>query len=834
MKKLLSILTALALTASSAVSALAISDTVYSTDAAELTATLSELNDSDTEDFINENLDVKMQHLSTLVTLSSNRLYDEIAGEVEAALKDGLTAVEIKEAIYHSAAYCGYTRAAGALDAADAALEALGQPVPYESRITSTEETRYDDGLAVQRTLFGPTIGTISDGMTEASRLQTIYLSGICFGDFYNRTGLSLYTREFLTFCTIVGNGNCGGQLGGHANGNLSIGHSADMLRAAVLLNSEYNGVEKTALALSVINNADRGQEITAPEEPVGKTETITTDYSSDSEELLSIIEHYESDDDHDYIDDNLDKETQELIIEAVNAVIDGTAVPTSDDAAKQALIDLTVIGAQGGREAEVADNLAANTAAGNTSDTMLAAALLCTPYNGYPRTLNITGAINSAVAAASETPIPTAETPTPAQVADEVTITMQIGNPVMTVNGEQQNIDENGTAPVIVNDRTLLPIRTVIEAIGGDVAWSDSSKTAGLTYGDRVITLTADSTTAYVLGEEYTLDVAPAIINDRTMLPIRFIAENFGLSVDWEQETQTVTIIKSGAPDGEITTISNVFGMGDLNPVAPRFTGVSYLKNIVSHEDVFNVPSFGLVTFEPCTRTDWHSHAGGQILLVTEGTGVFGMEGQSPRLMLPGDVIFIEPNVRHFHSAADNSWFSHIALGVNPGVPGGTQWYEKVSSEEHAAAVAEARANGHAEDTDNTMFPTGEAVTESGYIGNVFVNTLVPNEEIFNSPEIRNYTFEMGARTDWHSHEGGQVIVVTDGIGIYQEQGQSARILKPGDVVLANPGVTHWHGAADEEFAYISVNANPGSDTITWGEAVTDEEYNSATSAAK
>ena len=129
----------------------------------------------------------------------------------------------------------------------------------------------------------------------------------------------------------------------------------------------------------------------------------------------MGIIEHYESDDDHDYIDSNLDEETQKLIIEVVNAVIDGTTIPTSDDAAKQALIDLTVIGAEGGREAEVADNLAANIAAGNTSDTMLAAALLCTPYNGYPRTLNITGAINSAVTAAAATPAPAEETPTPA-----------------------------------------------------------------------------------------------------------------------------------------------------------------------------------------------------------------------------------------------------------------------------------------------------------------------------------------------------------------------------------------------------------------------------------
>jgi len=134
-------------------------------------------------------------------------------------------------------------------------LKALGQDITYSSRITSSEDVRYDEGLATQRYLFGQQIGTITDDMDGALKLQTKLLSGICFGDFYNRTGLSLYTREFLTFCTIVGNGNCAGQLNGHINGNLSVGHSKDMLRAAVLLNEKYNGEEKTQLALDVIDS---------------------------------------------------------------------------------------------------------------------------------------------------------------------------------------------------------------------------------------------------------------------------------------------------------------------------------------------------------------------------------------------------------------------------------------------------------------------------------------------------------------------------------------------------------------------------------------------------
>ncbi|MGN0108331.1 MAG: carboxymuconolactone decarboxylase family protein [Hominilimicola sp.] len=190
-KKIISILIAASLAATAAANVFAVSDDIKSTDKEVLTQMLTNMSSSERAAFINENLDIKLQHLSTLVTLSSNRAYDKIADEVKAALDDGLTSAEIKEAIYHSAAYCGYTRAAGALDAADIALKALGQDITYKSRITSTEENRYADGLAMQRTLFGPQIGTITDGMEESLKMQTLFLSGICFGDFYNRSKIA-------------------------------------------------------------------------------------------------------------------------------------------------------------------------------------------------------------------------------------------------------------------------------------------------------------------------------------------------------------------------------------------------------------------------------------------------------------------------------------------------------------------------------------------------------------------------------------------------------------------------------------------------------------------
>ena len=135
----------------------------------------------------------------------------------------------------------------------------------------------------------------------------------------------------------------------------------------------------------------------------------------------------------------------------------------------------------------------------------------------------------------------------TTSQTSGNFEIILQIGNPVMTVNGTEKEIDPGmGTAPVVINDRTLLPVRAVVEEMGGTVGWNGDKQEVTLSYNNDEIKLTIDSPTAYLNGIEQTLDTAPVVINDRTMLPIRFIAESFKFDVDWAQDTQTVTITKA------------------------------------------------------------------------------------------------------------------------------------------------------------------------------------------------------------------------------------------------------------------------------------------------
>ena len=108
-----------------------------------------------------------------------------------------------------------------------------------------------------------------------------------------------------------------------------------------------------------------------------------------------------------------------------------------------------------------------------------------------------------------------------------------------------------------MVNDRTLLPARAIVEEMGGAVSWEDASGTATFTYDNAEVRLTVGSTTAYMNGTAYTLDVAPTVINDRTMLPIRFIAESFHFTVDWQEANQQV-IIKKGEGANNVPTQPN------------------------------------------------------------------------------------------------------------------------------------------------------------------------------------------------------------------------------------------------------------------------------------
>ncbi|MFX1280466.1 MAG: cupin domain-containing protein [Promethearchaeota archaeon] len=125
----------------------------------------------------------------------------------------------------------------------------------------------------------------------------------------------------------------------------------------------------------------------------------------------------------------------------------------------------------------------------------------------------------------------------------------------------------------------------------------------------------------------------------------------------------------------------------------------------------------------------------------------------------------------------------------------------------------------------NSVIFPKGEKATSDYFTGNVWVQMLV-TEEIFNC-QVYNVTFEPEARTKWHSHPGGQILLVTGGKGHYQAEEKPAQSLQVGDVVKIPPNVKHWHGASKESwFVHVGITANPTLGRAEWFGPVTEEEY--------
>ena len=129
-----------------------------------------------------------------------------------------------------------------------------------------------------------------------------------------------------------------------------------------------------------------------------------------------------------------------------------------------------------------------------------------------------------------------------------------------------------------------------------------------------------------------------------------------------------------------------NVFGLGEPNNAfAQYFIGQSYLNPLTDPKETSLF--LANVTFEPGCRNNWHIHhaskGGGQLLICTAGYGWYQEEGKEAVSLEPGKVITIPANVKHWHGAKKDSYFSHIAIEV-PGEDTSNEWLEEVSDEEY------------------------------------------------------------------------------------------------------------------------------------------------------
>lgn len=127
----------------------------------------------------------------------------------------------------------------------------------------------------------------------------------------------------------------------------------------------------------------------------------------------------------------------------------------------------------------------------------------------------------------------------------------------------------------------------------------------------------------------------------------------------------------------------------------------------------------------------------------------------------------------------------------------------------------------------ESTIFAKGKQITNDNFTGTAWLENLIQADSV-NQTSVGSVTFEPGARSKWHSHPAGQILLVIDGVGYYQEKGQPKKILRKGDAIKCPAYVPHWHYASsDTKFIQVAITGREKGETV-WLEAVTNKEYHS------
>ena len=199
-------------------------------------------------------LDTKTRLTLTLAAIIGANGINEYRVMVGAALNVGVTPIQIKEIVYQSLPYVGMARAFDFIQATNEVLTSRGIQLPLEGQSTTDTTTRHDNGLAVQKAIFGKVI----DEMYERSPKDQLhiqhFLSANCFGDYYTRTGLDLRLRELVTLSILIALGGADSQVKGHVRGNLNVGNGRDVLIDVITQLLPWVGYPRTLNALSALN----------------------------------------------------------------------------------------------------------------------------------------------------------------------------------------------------------------------------------------------------------------------------------------------------------------------------------------------------------------------------------------------------------------------------------------------------------------------------------------------------------------------------------------------------------------------------------------------------
>ena len=200
------------------------------------------------------NLDTKTRLMITLASNIASQAQTEYRMMLESALNAGITPIEIKEILYQAVAYAGMAKVMDFVGITNEVLLAHGVRLPLEGQAVVSAETRFDKGLALQKSIFGERIDQMHKNAPENQKHIQHYLSANCFGACQTRTGLDVKTRELLPFSILVSLGGCELQVKGHIQGNVNVGNSKDTLLAVVTQLLPYIGYPRTLNAIACLN----------------------------------------------------------------------------------------------------------------------------------------------------------------------------------------------------------------------------------------------------------------------------------------------------------------------------------------------------------------------------------------------------------------------------------------------------------------------------------------------------------------------------------------------------------------------------------------------------
>lgn len=192
--------------------------------------------------------------VAILTTVEGSDLQEQI----HAALNIGVTPDALQEVFHQAAPYIGFAKADKGLRVLAKVFADRDIAFPLQDNATVTENTRLEDGITVQKSIFGSHIDAMRANAPDDQKFIQDYLSAYCFGDTYTRKGLDLRTRELITFVCLVGLGDTAAQMKAHVAGNLAVGNTKADLIGAVNQCIPYIGFPRTLNAMAVINEVTR------------------------------------------------------------------------------------------------------------------------------------------------------------------------------------------------------------------------------------------------------------------------------------------------------------------------------------------------------------------------------------------------------------------------------------------------------------------------------------------------------------------------------------------------------------------------------------------------